>query len=112
MSSDRNNSGSDRRRRGATVGVILGASLISVGLAAFEIVPASVTPTIRESLQIGPSLAGLIVSIMFGVAVLASVPAGIVLDRVNSRVAIALATLVLVFAGSGSWYAGTNGDYW
>lgn len=112
MSTGRDISDSDRRSTFDTVGVILGASLISVGLAAFEIVPASVTPVIRESLQIGPSLAGLIVSIMFGVAVLASLPAGVVLDRANSRVAIAAATFVLVIAGFWAWYAGVNGDYW
>ncbi|WP_144426096.1 MFS transporter [Halanaeroarchaeum sulfurireducens] len=112
MSSGRDTSDSDRRSTTATVGVILGASLISMGLAAFEIVPASVTPMIRESLQIGPSLAGLIVSIMFGIAVLTSLPAGIVLDRTNSRVAIAAATFVLLIAGGWAWYAGVNGEYW
>lgn len=49
--------------------LVAGASLISMGLAAYEIVPASVTPLIQDSLQVGPTAAGLLVGVMFGTVV-------------------------------------------
>lgn len=92
-------------------GLVAGASLISTGLAAYEIVPASVTPLIRDSLDIGPTIAGFLVGIMFGTAVVASLPAGSVLDRTDSRNAMALAVLTLFIAGTWGWIAGRRGDY-
>ncbi|WP_254544839.1 MFS transporter [Halomarina pelagica] len=94
-----------------TWGLVVGASLISTGLAAYEIVPASVTPIIRDSLNIGPTIAGLLVGIMFGTAVVTSLPAGAVLDRTDSRTAMAVAVLTLLVAGSWGWIAGRQGDY-
>jgi predicted MFS family arabinose efflux permease len=91
--------------------VVAGASLISTGLAAYEIVPASVTPVIRDSLGIGPTIAGFLVGIMFGTAVIASLPTGAVLDRTDSRTAMAVAVLTLVVAGTWGWTAGKRGDY-
>jgi len=95
-----------------TCGLVAGASLISTGLAAYEIVPASVTPVIRESMGIGSTTAGLIVGVMFGAAVVASLPAGAVLDRTNSRTAMAVAVLALMVAGGWGWIAGQRGAYW
>lgn len=80
-------------------------------MAAYEIVPASVTPLIRDSLGIGPTIAGFLVGIMFGTAVIASLPTGAVLDRTDSRTAMALAVLTLVVAGTWGWLAGQRGDY-
>nr|WP_275040180.1 MFS transporter [Natrinema pellirubrum] len=91
--------------------LVAGASLISTGLAAYEIVPASVTPLIRESMYIGPTIAGFLVGIMFGTAVIASLPAGAVLDRTDSRNAMALAVLTLAIAGTWGWIAGRQGNY-
>lgn len=93
------------------VGLVAGASLISIGLAAYEIVPASVTPVIRESLSIGSTSAGLLVGVMFGSAVVTSLPAGAVLDRTDSRMAMALAVILLCIAGSWGWIAGGRGNY-
>ncbi|MFB6224123.1 MAG: nitrate/nitrite transporter [Haloarcula sp.] len=94
-----------------TVGLVVGASLISAGLAAYEIVPASVTPLIRDSLGIGSTSAGLLVGVMFGAAVVASLPAGAVLDRTDSRSAMAAAVLTLLVAGTWGWFAGRQGHY-
>lgn len=85
--------------------VVAGASLISASLAAYEIAPASVTPLVRESLAIGSSAAGLLVSVMFGAAVVTSLPIGAVLDRTDSRVAIALAVALLLAVGILGWVA-------
>jgi predicted MFS family arabinose efflux permease len=93
-------------------GLLAGAILMSVGLAAYELVPASVTPLIRESLGVSASGAGLLVSVMFGSAVLASLPAGIVLDRTNSRYAIVVAVGLLLLAGVWGWQAAIAGAYW
>jgi len=95
-----------------TYGLVLGAGLVSAGLAAYEIVPASVTPLIRDSLGIGSTLAGLIVGVMFGTAVVASLPAGAVLDRTDSRLVMAAAVLGLFVAGVWGWIAGRAGTYW
>ena len=46
--------------------LLAGASLVSVSLAAYEIVPASVTPLIRSSMGVDRSGAGLVVGAMFG----------------------------------------------
>lgn len=89
----------------------MGASLISTGMAAYEIAPASVTPIIRTSLGIGPTLAGLVIGVMFGTAVVASLPVGAVLDRTDSRQAMAIAVLTLGVAGVWGWSAGRNGNY-
>jgi predicted MFS family arabinose efflux permease len=91
--------------------LVAGASLISVSLAAYEISPAAVTPLIRESLGIDASAAGLIVGAMFGAAVLASLPVGAVLDRTNSRAAVAVAVLALVVVGLWGWVAADGGSY-
>jgi len=99
------------RPPGSTLWLVVGASLISMGLAAYEIVPASVTPLIRESLGVGPTAAGLLVGVMFGTAVVVSLPAGAVLDRTDSRTAMALAVGILVIAGVWGWRAGRRGQY-
>ena len=84
---------------------------MSMSLAAYEIVPASVTPLVRASLDVGPSAAGLIVSAMFGTAVFASLPAGVVLDRTDSRRTVAAAIGLLLLAGAWGWQAATAGSY-
>ena len=99
------------RTANSTWWLVAGTSLISMGLAAYEIVPASVTPLIRESLQIGPTAAGLVVGVMFGTAVVVSLPVGAVLDRTDSRTAMALAVGILVIAGVWGWRAGRRGQY-
>lgn len=91
--------------------LIAGVSLISTGLAAYEIAPASVTPLIRDSLNIGPTIAGLLVGVMFGAAVVTSLPVGAVLDRTNTRTAMAIAVFTLLVAGVWGWVAGRSGDY-
>ena len=93
-------------------GLLAGAILLSIALGAYEIVPASVTPLIRASLGVSSSEAGLLVGVMFGTAVLASIPVGIVLDRTNSRYAIAVAVGLLLVAGAWGWQAATAGVYW
>jgi predicted MFS family arabinose efflux permease len=95
----------------STWGLVAGASLISTGLAAYEIAPASVTPLLRDSLDVGPTVAGLVVGVMFGTAVVASLPVGALLDRTDARKAVPVAVLTLVIAGLWGWQAGTDGAY-
>jgi predicted MFS family arabinose efflux permease len=91
--------------------LVAGTSLISASLAAYEIAPASVTPIVRETLGIGASAAGLLVTVMFGAAVLTSLPVGAVLDRTDSRAAIALAVGVLLAVGVWGWVAASRGSF-
>lgn len=107
-------SGADVSTRSTRTTWILvgGASLISAALAAYEIVPASVTPIITRSLAIDPTAAGLLISVMFGAAVFASLPVGAVLDRTNSRTAMAVAVLSLFVVGVWGWLAARDGAYW
>ena len=92
--------------------LLVGASLVSVSLAAYEIVPASVTPLVRSSMGVGRSGAGLVVGAMFGAAVVTSLPVGVLLDRTNSRHAVAGAIGMLFVAGAWGWQAATVGAYW
>jgi predicted MFS family arabinose efflux permease len=84
---------------------------MSTSLAAYELAPASVTPLVRESLGVSASEAGLLVSVMFGTAVVGSLPAGVVLDRTNSRHVVAVAVGILVVAGTWGWVAADAGDF-
>ena len=111
-SGDDHETGATARSPARTWGLVGGASLISAGLAAYEIVPASVTPLLRDSLGVGPTAAGLVVGVMFGTAVVTSLPAGAVLDRTNARTAVAVAVLALFLAGVWGWVAARRGEYW
>ncbi|MFB6354862.1 MAG: MFS transporter [Halobacteriales archaeon] len=92
-------------------GLVAGASLIAAALGAYEIAPASVTPLIRESLGIGATAAGLLVGVMFAVAVVASVPVGVVLDRTDTRLAMALSVVAVFVVGLWGWWAARAGAY-
>ena len=88
-----------------------GGWLLAAVLNAYIIVPASFFSIISEQLAITSTAASWIVSVMFGVGVIASVPAGIALDRLNNRRAITIAAGVLFVSGLGSWYAARTGSY-
>ncbi|MFB6071504.1 MAG: MFS transporter [Halobacterium sp.] len=92
--------------------LVAGLSVMSASLSAYEIVPASVTPLIKASLGVDATQAGLVVGIMFGSAVVASLPVGAVLDRTNSRVAIAVAVFVALGAGVWGWLAAERGAFY
>lgn len=85
--------------------------MVSIALGAYELAPASVTPLIRESMGVGPSAAGLVVGVMFGTAVVTSLPVGAALDRTDSRVATAVAVGGLLVAGVWGWYAASTGAF-
>lgn len=92
--------------------MLAGLWLVAAGAAAYEIVPASVAPLMRTGMGIGPTAASGVVSVMFAVAVLASVPLGVTVDRVDTRLVMAGATALLVGAGVWGWHAAAAGDYW
>ena len=95
----------------AKLGLLAGGAVLTTSLGAYELAPARVTPLIRESLGIGPSAAGLVVGVMFGTAVVTSLPVGVVLDRTNSRHATAAAVGMLVLAGVWGWWAASAGAF-
>ncbi|WP_255148696.1 MFS transporter [Halorarius halobius] len=104
--------GADSASTAHRVGVLVGASLMSVSLGAYELVPASVTPLIQDSLGVGQSAAGLVVGVMFGTAVVASLPVGVLLDRTDSRRTVAVGIGLLLVGGAWGWQAATDGAYW
>ncbi|USZ69986.1 MFS transporter (plasmid) [Halorussus salilacus] len=104
--------GSGERSRRRTVGLVAGLFVLSTAAGAYEIAPASVLPLVRESLGVGATAAGWLVSVMYLTAVVASVPVGAALDRVSVRRAVAAAALALLVAGGWGWAAAVAGAYW
>lgn len=99
----------------ASLGVgalVAGLFLASAGGTMYLIIPASVLPVVMEQLGIGPTAASWIVSVMFGVQVLVSVPAGIGIDRFSNRRVVVLSTVGLATAGVWGRQAALRGDYW
>ncbi|NHN40915.1 MFS transporter [Halorubellus sp. JP-L1] len=86
--------------------------VLSAAAGAYEIAPASVIPLVRDGLQIGPTAAGWLVSVMYLTAVVLSVPVGVALDRFDVRNAVTAAALALLVAGVWGWVAATEGSYW
>jgi nitrate/nitrite transporter NarK len=95
-----------------TAGLVVSLFLLSAAAAAYEIAPAGVTPLIRSSFGIGPAAAGFLVSVMYGAALVASVPAGVVLDRVSVARAVVVAAVALLVAGAWGYAAAVAGAYW
>lgn len=111
VAADADRSGRERSER-ARWTLVAGLSVMSMAFSAYEIAPASVTPVLRASMGIGATRAGLVVGVMFGAAVLGSLPVGALLDRTNSRVAIALATVVGLAVGVWGWVAAERNAYY
>lgn len=86
-------------------GLVAGLWVLIVAANAYYIVPASVLPVIMDRMRVGPASASLLVSVMFGAQMILGVPVGILLDRVDNRVAIATATGLLVVLYTWSWRA-------
>jgi nitrate/nitrite transporter NarK len=95
-----------------TAGLVASLFVLSAAAAAYEIAPAGVTPLVRSSLGVGPAAAGFLVSVMYGTALVASVPAGVVLDRVGVTRAVVVAAVALLVAGAWGYAAAVAGAYW
>ena len=95
-----------------TMGLIAGLFILSTAAAAYEIAPASIIPLVQTSLEVGSTEASWLVSVMYGVSVLASIPLGVLLDRTSVRRVVALAGVALLVAGAWGWAAASAGDYW
>jgi predicted MFS family arabinose efflux permease len=107
--SEASGAGTERAR---TIPLVAGLFVVSSAAAAYEIAPASVTPLIRESLGIGPTTVGWLVSVMYATAVVASVPVGVALDRTDVRLGVAVAAGALLVAGAWGYLAARAGAYW
>jgi len=92
--------------------LVIGLFLVSAGGAMYIIIPASVLPVVMQQLAIGPTAAGWIISVMFGVQVLVSVPAGVGIDRLSNHRVMVLATFGLVGACVLGWRSALRSDYW
>ncbi len=102
---------SERADRTAVWAAIAGLFLLSTAAAAYEIAPASVSPTIMADLGVGQAEAGWLVSVMYAVAVAASIPVGAALDRTDLLRAVTAAAVALLVAGVWGWAAASGDDY-
>ena len=100
-------SGTTRDRWGLLLSLIVLSALSN----AYIIVPASVLPVLMRELAVGATAAGWVVSAVFGVQILASVPAGLALDRFDPRVAVGLAAAGLAVAGLWGAASAASGDF-
>jgi len=78
---------------------------------AYIIAPASVLPVLVRELAVDATAAGWVVSAVFGAQIVASVPAGLAVDRFGGRGAVALATAALVAAGLWGTASAASGAY-
>lgn len=90
------------------------ASLVALiaALNAYYIVPAGVLPIVRDQLAVGPAEASLLISVMFGTQMVLGVPVGVILDRVDNRRAILVATGLTILVYAWSWQAAGADDFW
>lgn len=88
-----------------------GLFLLSASAAAYEISPASVTVSVMADLGVGEATAGWLVSIMFLVAMVGSVPVGVALDRTDVVRAVTVSAVALLLAGAAGWVAGVRGNF-
>jgi predicted MFS family arabinose efflux permease len=99
------------RERVDTWAPVGGLFVLSAAAAAYEIAPASVTPTLMADLAVGEAAAGWIVSVMYLVAVVASVPVGVALDRTDVTRAVTVAGVALLVAGGAGWVVAADGRF-
>jgi nitrate/nitrite transporter NarK len=90
---------------------VAGLFLLSSAAAAYEIAPASVTLSILGDLAIGEAAAGWLVSVMYLVAVVSSVPVGVALDRTDVSRAVTAAGVALLAAGAAGGVVARDGNY-
>ena len=92
--------------------VVAALWMLAVGGSAYLILPSSIAPTIQHDLAIGAAAVGWLISIPYAAEVLASMPTGAVLSRVDRRRVLAAAVLSLTVSCFWGWHAGATGNYW
>lgn len=97
------------RRRGWTLTLSLWLAFNFI--VAYEIAPASLLPLVREGLGVGATAASWLVSVLLLGMAGFSIPAGIVLDRVDNRRVIFVSTGAVLLSTLWAWRAGTAGAY-
>ena len=98
----------DRRRAWTTT---LWLWLATVFVVAYEIVPASVLPLVRTDLGVDAATGSWIVSAILLSMAIFSLPAGVVLDRVDERRAIGVAAIAFFATTIWAWLAGSAGSF-
>ncbi|MES3516211.1 MAG: MFS transporter [Natronomonas sp.] len=88
-------------------GLLAACFLASVGYNAYLIAPASILPLLAESFDTTATAAGWAVSAAYLGWLLLQLPGGVVLDRIDNRLLLAVGTVVLACAAVGGWLAGS-----
>ncbi len=98
------------RREAWTIAVLLWSTVI--GITAFEIAPASVLTLVTRDLGISATSVSWLVSVfILGMAV-ASLPAGLVLDRRDNRWVVLITAVAFLLSTVWTAYASQPGAYW
>lgn len=103
-----------RTRLGAVGGapsVLIGTSLLSLFIAATQIMPASVLNPIMADLAISPSAAGWLVSLALLSPALLALPVGYALDRLDNRLVLLAGTVLVVGSNLWAWDAALRGGF-
>lgn len=92
--------------------MLVGGWLLLLFVGAYSITPSSLLPRVMTDFGIRETAAAWIITMPQLAATIVGLPIGMYLDRVDNRLAIAAATLVLLLAGIGGWLAGLATAYW
>ncbi|MFB6311178.1 MAG: nitrate/nitrite transporter [Salinirussus sp.] len=96
---------------GGAYAVLFGNFLLSLFIAATQIMPASVLTPIMADLTVSPSAAGLLVSLALLSPALLALPVGYALDRVDNRGVLLLGTVIVVGTNLWAWDAALAGAF-
>jgi predicted MFS family arabinose efflux permease len=86
--------------------------LFALLAAGFQIVPASFLPVAMSDLDVGPALAGWLVSASLAAQALGNVPLGVLIDRTSDRVVLFVSAAGIGLSGVGAWLAADAGAFW
>jgi NNP family nitrate/nitrite transporter-like MFS transporter len=92
--------------------MLASAWLMWLFIGAYAITPSSLLPTVMADFGIRETAAAWIITMPQVAATVVGLPIGMYLDRVDNRLAIAAATVVLFGAGIGGWFAASATAYW
>lgn len=92
-------------------GVLAGLFLLTAGLVAYVIAPASILPLFADAFQVGKPAASAAISAVFLTWALLQIPGGFVLDRYDNRLLVSLAAIVFILAAAGGLLASSYPTY-
>jgi nitrate/nitrite transporter NarK len=96
---------------GGAPAVLVGTFLVSLFVAAVQIMPASVLTIVMDDLGVGPSASGWLVSSTLLTPALLALPVGFALDRFDNRLVLVAGSAIVVGANVWCWDAALRGAF-